>query len=193
MVTASELRTGMGLRMEGRVYKVLEVEARSGTAQMSGSVNARLSNVRSGRIWDQHFRPLEKLDNVELDKHRIEFLYAEGENCVFQRLDSYEQIEFPIEALGMAARFLESGAEVTAEFFGEEAIGLDLPDTVEARVRETAAPARSQPDSGRKEAVLENGFRVQVPLFVGPGETVRVDLKTGRYVERIRAQHRKSA
>ncbi len=193
MVTASELRTGMGLRMEGRVYKVLEVEARSGTAQMSGSVNARLSNVRSGRIWDQHFRPLEKLENVELDKHRIEFLYAEGENCVFQRLDSYEQIEFPIEALGMAARFLESGAEVTAEFFGEEAIGLDLPDTVEARVRETAAPARSQPDSGRKEAVLENGFRVQVPLFVGPGETVRVDLKTGRYVERIRAQHRKSA
>lgn len=193
MVTASELRTGMGLRMEGRVYKVLEVEARSGTAQMSGSVNARLSNVRSGRIWDQHFRPLEKLDNVELDKHRIEFLYAEGENCVFQRLDSYEQIEFPTAALGMAARCLESGAEVTAEFFGEEAIGLDLPDTVEARVRETAAPARSQPDSGRKEAVLENGFRVQVPLFVGPGEMVRVDLKTGRYVERIRAQHRKSA
>ena len=193
MVTASELRAGMALRIEGRVYKVLEVETRTGTAQMGGSVGARLSNVRSGRIWEQHFRPLEKLDNVELDRHRIEFLYAEGENCIFQRLDSYEQVEFPTGALGMAARFLESGAEVTAEFFGEEPIGLDLPDTMEARVRETAPVARSQPDSGRKEAVLENGFHVQVPLFVGTGETVRIDLKTGRYVERIRAQHRKSA
>ena len=193
MVTASELKSGMALRIDARVYKVLEVEARSGAAQMGGSVNARLSNVRSGRIWDQHFRPLERLDNVELDKRRIEFLYAEGENCVFQRLDTYEQIEFPTGVLGMAARFLESGAEVTAEFFGEEPIGLNLPETVEARVRETALAARSQPDSGRKEAVLENGYRVQVPLFVGPGETVRIDLRTGRYVERIRAQHRKSA
>lgn len=193
MVTASELKAGMAIRIEGRVYKVLEAEARTGTAQMGGAVHARLSNVRSGRILDQHFRPLEKLDNVELEKRRIEFLYGEAGNCVFQRLDSYEQVELPVDVLGIAARFLESGAEVTAEFFGDEPIGLDLPDTLEARVRETAPPMRSQPDSGRKEAILENGYRVQVPLFVGPGETVRIDLKSGRYVERILAQHKKSA
>lgn len=193
MVTASELEPGMAIRILGRVFKVLEVAERPGTAQMGGAVEARLSDVRSGRIWNQHFRPLERLEDVPLDKRKIEFLFAEGGNCVFQRLDTYDQVEFPTRILGLAALFLDSGDEVTAEFFGEELIGLDLPATGEAQVRETAPPARSQLDSGRKEAILANGIRVQVPLFVAAGELVRVDLHSGRYIERIRAQHRKSA
>lgn len=72
-------------------------------------------------------------------------------------------------------------------------MSIALPGTLEARVKSTAAPSRSQQDSGRKEAVLENGLAIQVPLFVAPGEVVSVDLKTGRYVERVKTQHKKSA
>jgi elongation factor P len=191
MVTASELREGMALRIDGQVYRVVEVESRAGAAKMGGTVRARLSNVRSGRLWDQHFRPLERLEDVELEKRKVEFLYSDGINCVFQRLDSFEQVEFPSESLGLAEQLLQPGTEVPAEFFEGEPISVVLPDTVEARVKSTAPPARSQQESGRKEATLENGLTVQVPLFVAPGEIVSVDLRSGRYVERVRTQHKK--
>ena len=191
MVMASELREGMALRIDQQVYRVLEVEAKAGAAKMGGTVWVRLSNVRSGRVWDQHFRPLERLEDVELEKRKLEFLYSDGNNCIFQRLDSFEQVEFPAASLGLAEKLLEPGTEVPAEFFEGEPICVALPDTVEARVVTTAPPARSQQDSARKEATLKNGLVIQVPLFVAPGELVSIDLRTGRYVERVRTQHKK--
>lgn len=191
MVTASELREGLALRLGQEVYRVLEVEAKAGTAKMGGTVRARLSNVRTGRLWDQHFRPLERLEDVELEKRKLEFLYSDGGSCIFQRLDTFEQYEFPAASLGLAEKLLQPGAEVPAEFFEGEPINVVLPDTVEARVTSTVPPARSQQDSGRKEATLENGLTIQVPLFVASGELVSVNLRTGRYVERVRTQHKK--
>lgn len=191
MVTASDLRDGMALRIDEQIYRVLEVEAKAGTAKMGGTVRARLSNVHSGRLWDQHFRPLERLEDVELEKRKVEFLYSDGNNCIFQRLDNFEQVEFPSESLGLAEKLLPPGAELNAEFFQGEPIGVVLPGAVEARVTMTAPPLRSQQDSGRKEARLDNGLTVQVPLFVAPGEVVSIDLKTGRYLERVRALHKK--
>lgn len=191
MVIASELHQGMALRIDKQVYKVLEVEIKAGAAKMGGTVRAQLSNVRSGRLWDQHFRPLERLEDVDLEKRKAEFLYSDGGSCIFQRLDSFEQIEFPSSSLGLAEKLLPPGTEVQAEFYEGEPISVVLPDAVEARVVTTAAPQRSQQDSGRKEATLDNGLTVQVPLFVGPGELVSIDLKTGRYLERIRTQRKK--
>jgi elongation factor P len=191
MVMASELREGMALRIDQQVYRVLEVASMAGAARMGGTIRVRLSNLRSGRLWDQHFRPLERLEDVELEKRRVEYLYSDGDNCIFQRLDSFEQVEFPAASLGLAEKLLQSGTEVPAEFFEGEPINVTLPDAVEARVASTAPPARSQQDSGRKEAVLENGLHIQVPLFVASGELVSIDLRTGRYVERVRTQHKK--
>ena len=192
MVSASELRAGMALRLDRHVYRVLEVESKAGSAKMLGTVRVRLSNVRSGRLWDQHFRPLERLENVELEKRKIEFLYGDGTSCVFQRLDNFEQVEFPTESLGLAEKLLPSGTEVQGEFFEGDPISIVLPDSVEARVKTTTHPSRGQQDTSRKEATLENGMKIHVPLFIGPGEAVRIELKTGRYVERVSA-HKKSA
>lgn len=193
MVTASELRDGMAIRIDRNVYRVLEVESKAGAAKMAGTVRVRLSNVHSGRLWDQHFRPQEKLEDVELEKRRLEFLYSDGVQCIFQRLDSFEQVEFPATALGWAEKLLQSGAEVTAEFFEGEPIDLALPPTMEAHVQSTVPPARAQQEAARKDATLDNGMHVQVPLFVAPGETVAIDVKTGRYVERVRALHKRGA
>lgn len=191
MVVASDLRGGMALRIERQVFKVLEVDVKAGTAKMGGTVRALLSNVRSGRLWDQHFRPQERLDDVELEKRKAEFLYSDGDSCIFQRMDSFEQIQFPSATLGLAEQLLPPGTEVQAEFFEGEPISVVLPDAVEATVVTTAPPQRSQQDSGRKEARLDNGLTIQVPLFVAEGELVSIDLRTGHYLERIRTQRKK--
>lgn len=191
MVLASDLRAGMALRVDGGVYRVLDVEAKAGAAKMGGTVKATLKNVRSGRLWDQHWRPLERLEEVELEKRMVEFLYNDGESCIFQRLDTFEQVEFPASSLGLGQRILAPGAELQAEFFEGEPIGVELPAAVEVRVKSTAPPTRGQQDSSRKEATLENGMTIQVPLFVGPGEMVSIDFRTGHYVERVREQRKK--
>jgi elongation factor P len=193
MVIASELRAGMVIRIEGQVHKVLEVESKAGAAKMSGVVKTKLINVRSGRMWEPHFRPQEKLEELQLDRRMMEFLYADDDTCTFMRPDTFEQIEVPSAILGTAKGFLQPGMELAVEFFEGEAISAVFPEVAEARVARTASPSHSQRDSAWKEAVLENGLAVRVPLFIAPGDTVRVDVKTGRYVERGRAERKRSA
>lgn len=193
MVIASELRGGVVVRIEGQIYKVLEVESKAGAAKMSGVVRTKLTNMRSGTLWEPHFRPQERLEDLQLDRRTMEFLYAEGETCTFMRPDTFEQVEIPSAVIGPAAAFLQSGTEVPVEFFEEEALSVVLPDVAEARVATTAPASHSPQDSAWKEATLENGLKIRVPLFVGPGETVRVDVRNGHYVERARAAGKRIA
>lgn len=193
MVIASELREGMVVCIEGQAYKVLEVESKAGAAKMGGVVKTKLINVKSSRLWEPHFRPQEKLEDLELERRTMEFLYAAGDSCTFMRPDTYDQIEIPATVLGPATRFLKPGQELQVEFFAGEPISVVLPDIAEAQVATTAPPSRSQQDSAWKEATLENGLMIRVPLFIAPGETVRVDVKTGRYIERAHSARKRSA
>lgn len=193
MVAAAELREGMVLRMEGHIYKVLEAEYKSGAAKMGGVVKTKLLNLRTAHMWEPHFRPLERLEELDLERRKMEFLYAEGEKCTFMRPDTFEQVELPRAILGLAAEFLEPGMEVPVDFFEGEAISTVLPEVVDGRVATTAPPIHGSQDNAWKEAKLENGLTIHVPLFIAPGETVRVDVRTGRYVERVRAERKRIA
>ncbi len=193
MILASQLRDGMAVRIEGQVYKVLEAEARAGAAKLGGVVKAKLRNVASGRMWEPHFRPDERLEDLELERHTMEFLYSDEQNCVFMHPTSFEQVEVPRATLGPAERFLQAGQQVPVEFFDGQPISAVLPPVAELRVAETAPPQHSQQDSTWKEATLENGVVIQVPLFIAPGELVRVDVKSLRYLERIRLERKKGA
>jgi len=181
------------LRIEGQIYKVVEAEYKAGAAKMSGVVKTKLINLRTGHMWEPHFRPLERLEELQLERRKMEFLFAEGDRCTFMRPDTFEQVEIPRGILGFAAEFLEPGMEVPVDFFEGEALSVAFPEVAEARVATTAPPMHSPQDSAWKEAKLENGLAVQVPLFIAPGETVRVDVKTGRYVERVRVERKRSA
>lgn len=193
MVIASELREGMVVRIEGQVYKVLEVESKAGAAKMGGVVKSKLINARTGRMWEPHFRPQERLEELQLERRMMEFLYTGDDNCTFMRPDTFEQIEVPDTILGVAKSFLQSGMELPVEFFEGEPISVVFPEVTDARVARTATASHSQQDSAWKEAVLENGLTVRVPLFIAPGETIRVEVKTGRYVERARAERKRTA
>jgi len=193
MVIASDLRAGMVIRIEGQVHKVIEVESKAGSAKMNGVVKAKLINVKSGRMWEPHFRQQERLEDLQLDRRTMEFLYADGDTCTFMRPDTFEQIEVSGSLFGPAKGFLQPGMELPVEFFEGEAISAEVPQIAEARVTKTASPSHSQRDSAWKEAILENGLVVRVPLFIGPGETVRVDVRTGRYVERAHNERKQIA
>lgn len=192
MVIASEMRAGTVIRLDGQIYKVLEVEAKAGAAKMSGVVKTKLVNMRSGTLWEPHFRPQERLEDLQLERRNMEFLFSEGETCTFMRPDTFEQIEIPSAVIGPAARFLQPGIEVPVEFFGEEALSVLYPEIADARVASTAPASHSQQDSAWKEAILENGLRLRVPLFIDAGETVRVDIRDGHYVERARAERKRA-
>jgi elongation factor P len=193
MVTASELREGMIIRIAGQIYKVLEVESKAGAAKMGGAVKTKLINVRGGRLWEPHFRPQEKLEDLELERRTTEFLYAAGGNCSFMRPDTYEQVEVLTRSFGRGGGSCNQGWNCQSKFFAAEPIRVVFPDVAEARVANTAAPSHSQQDSAWKEATLENGLAIRVPLFIAPGEIVRVDVRTGRYVERARTERKRSA
>ncbi len=184
MVIASDLREGMVLRIDGQIFRVLEVQARGGAAKMSGVVKTKLFNVKSGRMWEPHFRTQEKLEDLEVERRNMEFLYSDNESCTFMRPDTFDQLAIAHALVGPARDFLQPGMELPVEFFEGDPISVVVPDIADARIATTAPPSRSQADSAWKEAILENGMAVRVPLFIAPGETVRIEIKTGRYVER---------
>ncbi len=193
MVLASDLKPGMVVRVEEQVYRVLAVESRAAIAKLSGLVKAELSNVCTGRLWQARFRPQERLEDLQVERHIMEFLYRSGDTCTFMNPHTYEQVEVSCDILGPAEKFLQSGAAVPIDFFEGKPISAVLPDIVEARVVRTTPPVHSQQDSAWKEATLENGLVIRVPLFIGPGENVRVELRTARYLERVHPERRRVA
>jgi elongation factor P len=193
MILASELTRGMVVRVEGEIYRVLEVESKAAIAKLGGVVKAELSNLRTRNLWEARFRPQERLEDLPVERYLMEFLFREGDTCTFMNPNTFEQIEVPSEMLGAAAAFLQSGYSVPVEFFEGKPISVMVPDILEARVADTTPPSHSQQDSAWKEATLDNGVVIRVPLFIAPGESVRVDLRTGHYVERAHVERKRSA
>jgi len=193
MVLASDLRQGMALRIEGQIYKVIDVESKAGAAKMGGVVKTKLINAASGRMWEPHFRPQEKVEDLELTRRTMEFLYSESDTCTFMRPDTFEQIDISNSIVAAAYPYLRSGMELPMEFFGDQPISIIFPEVVDARVADTAAPSHSQQDNAWKEATLENGHSIRVPLFIASGELIRVEVSSGRYIERARAERRRTA
>jgi elongation factor P len=193
MFTAADLKEGMVIRIEGQLYRVLEAESKAGAAKLGGVVKTKLSNIRSGHLWEPHFRPQERLEEVLLERRILEFVFSTGDTCTFMSPQSFEQLEVPKSVLGPAGNFLQSGMQLPVEFFEGEPLSVAFPEVAEVRVAETTPPAHAQQETVWKEATLENGLSVQVPMFVGPGEIVRVEVSTGRYVERVRAERKRGA
>ncbi len=193
MISASELKPGMAIRFEGQIHKVLEAEFKAGAGQAGGFVRTELRNTSTGRISEPHFRPEERLEDVDLERHSMEFLYSDAENCTFMDSETFEQVEIPRKILGPAEKFLKEGMKLPVEFFDGRPISIVFPAVVEARVADTAPPVHSQQDNTWKEATLDNGLQIRVPLFIAPDEIVRVEVETGHYLERVRAERKRGA
>lgn len=191
MVIASDLRTGMIVEVQGQMHRVLSAEYRAGGGKMPGAVHARLQELATGSVTDRRFRPEEKLTTVAVERETMEFLYQDGEAFYFMNPTTFEQLPVPRQVLGDKAGFLQPGVRLPVETIGERAIGVLLPDSVDLRVASTAQPMHQRETSALKKAVLENGMEVLVPLFIKEGEVIRIEVATGKYLERVKEPGKK--
>lgn len=186
MVIASQLRPGMVLKMGEDLLKVEESVFHVGQGKMPGSVHTKLRNVRKGSFKELRFRPEERLEDVLLEKQEMGFLYSDADSATFMNPVSYDQVSIPLEAIGPAQKFLQPEMKIPVESYDGEPVSIVFPPIVEARIDTTAQPVHQQQDNTYKYATLENGMEVMVPQFIRPGEIVRIEVATGKYVDRVR-------
>jgi elongation factor P len=148
-------------------------------------VRTKLKNFRTGAVLERTFRADEKVPLAVIDKREMQYLYREGTAYVFMDNESYEQIHVETSDLGSAVNFMKEGDTVILPVYDGNVVGVELPAAVELTIAETEPGVQGDRVSGaRKPATLETGLVVQVPLFVGPGERVKVDTRTGEYLAR---------
>ncbi len=176
----------MVLRLDGETYRVLEATVHAGTAKLSGSVHARLLRLGTGSQTDRRFRLEEKLEDLELVRRNLEYSYQTGDELYFMDPESFEQLPLPRYLIGDAHRFLREGTRLPVEFMGEQPVAVVFPHAADLRVVSTAQPMHATQTSTMKQAELENGMAVLVPLFIKEGEVVRIEIASGKYVERVR-------
>jgi elongation factor P len=186
MVIASQLRPGMVLKIGEDIFKVFESTYHLGQGKMPGSVHARAHHMTKGTLKEFRFRPEERLEETQLDRHQMEFLYTDADSVTFMNPDTFEQVSIPLEAIGAATKFLRPEMEVPVEFYEGQPVSIVFPEIVEVKVATTAQPVHQQQDNTFKYATLENGMEIMVPQFIKTGETVRVEVATGKYVDRVR-------
>jgi len=185
MIDVNDLRKGVTFELDGVLYKVLEYEHhKPGRGKATIRVKAR--NLRTGTILDKTFISGDRVQDVRLDYHNVQFLYTDGELYHFMDLDTYDQPAIPKEILGEAAGFLKEGLEVKLTFYQGKPLDIELPTSVDLLVTQADIAVRGDTATGvTKKVTTETGLQVVVPNFVEEGDTIRVDTRTGEYVTRV--------
>lgn len=186
MATTNDLKNGLVLNIDGQLWAVVEFQhVKPGKG--GAFVRTRLKNIKTQRVLDRTFRSGEKLEDIRLERKTLQCLYKTESEYVFMDMHSYDQIHVQEDVVGDAANFLKDGMEVDISFHGDTPLGVDLPIFVELAIAHTEPGVKGDTASGGgKPATLETGAAIQVPLFLNEGDRVRVDTRTGTYVERVK-------
>jgi elongation factor P len=185
LITATQLRNGMILQVDGALFRVMKTQHIT-PGNWRGMVQTTLRNLQNGSKTEKRFRSTDRVDRVTMDTQEMEYLYADGDHYVFMHPETYEQITVNKELLEDSLPYLVPNMRVTLEFFEAKAIGITLPTTVELRVMETEPVLRgATATASMKPATVETGLVVQVPQFVTGGDVVRIDTTEGKYISRV--------
>ncbi len=183
-ITTNDLKTGMTLELGEGLFSVVEfqhVKPGKGPA----FVRTTLKNARTGAVLERTFRAGEKVERAIIDKRSMQYLYRDGEARVFMDSETYEQLYVGAETLGDAGSYVTEGDSVILQMYGAEIVGTDLPAAVTLAITETEPGMQGDRVSGAtKPAVTETGLVVSVPLFIEPGERIKVDTRSGQYIAR---------
>jgi elongation factor P len=183
-ISTNDLKNGMALNLPEGLMTVVEFQhVKPGKG--GAFVRTKLKNVRTGAVLERTFRADEKVGFAQIDKREMQFLYREGESYVFMDNESFDQINVVPTALGDAVHYVKEGDTVVLPMYQDEIVGVELPAAVVLEVTETEPGVQGDRVSGaRKPATLETGLVVQVPLFVEVGQRIKVDTRSGDYLER---------
>jgi elongation factor P len=186
MATTADFRVGMIIRFNGELHRIDEYIHRT-PGNLRAFVQAKLRNLRNGRVTENRFRSGEEVEEVRVDVNEYQYLYHDGINFQFMDKVTYEQIGVEEHKLGEGAKFLKEGETVKLMMAGLDVVGCELPLNVQLQVVETVPGVRGDTATGAtKPAKVETGATVNVPLFINEGDTIKVDTRTGEYLERVK-------
>ncbi|TCL35857.1 elongation factor P [Anaerospora hongkongensis] len=184
MISSNDFRPGVTIEYDGNVWQIVDfqhVKPGKGAA----FVRAKMKNIQTGAVVERTFNPGEKLPKAHIDRRDMQYLYESDEEYNFMDNENFEQIIMTSDQLGAAKNFLKENMNIEVMFFQGLVIGVELPYSVELRVVETDPGIRGDTATGgTKPAKLETGYTVKVPLFINTDDVLRIDTRSGEYIER---------
>ncbi len=183
-VNINDIKNGMTLILDGKLVTVVDfqhVKPGKGPA----FVRIKYRDLRTGSTIEDTFNTNLKLEKAHIDKTPMQFLYASGDNYVFMNTTTYDQVEVPTSRLGDDVKFIKEGLEITIDYYQGEIIGITLPEKIEFEVVETEPAVKGNTtNNALKDAKIETGYVVKVPLFINEGEKIIISTKDGKYSSR---------
>lgn len=185
MISSNDLRNGVTIVVDGNLWTVIEfLHVKPGKG--SAFVRTRLKNVKTGTTLERTFRAGEKLERATVDNRSMQMLYNDSDGFHFMDLETYENVTIQRDLIGGPADFLKDGMKVNVQVYDGNPIGVETQAHVELQVTETDPGFKGDTATGTtKPAKLETGTTVQVPLFINPGDTIRIDTRDRRYIGRV--------
>ena len=185
MVSAGEFRKGMTVEIDGQVWMIVDfqhVKPGKGAA----FVRTKIKNVMTGNVLERTFNPTEKFPRAMVEKKEMQYLYSDGELYYFMDTETYDQLPLNLDKVEEALPYIKENMNVTIKFFKGEAFSVNPPNFVELQITETEPGFKGDTaTAGNKPAILETGAKVMVPLFINTGDMIRIDTRTGEYMERV--------
>jgi len=184
MASANDLRKGMALNYNGDISVVLDMQHRT-PGNLRAFVQASLRSIRTGKTSDVRFSSTEKIDVVPMMTRKMDFSYKDGEDFIFSDPETFETTTLTPELVGEAKNYLVENGSVTVTFVEDKAVLVELPSSVVLKVADAPEGIRGDSSNNvQKAVILETGITVQAPLFIKTGEKIKVDTRTGKYMER---------
>ncbi len=185
MISTNDFRTGLTVEIDGAVYSVVDfqhVKPGKGAA----FVRAKLKNVETGSVQERTFRAGEKVARAHVERKEMQYLYDAGDFYTFMDMETYEQINISRDTIGDDIKYLKENDSITVVMYKGRIIGIDLPYYVELTVADTAPGVKGDTAAGgSKPATMETGLVVNVPFFINIGDRIRIDTRTGEYLDRV--------
>jgi len=183
-ININDIKNGMTILMDGKLCQIVEfqhVKPGKGAA----FVKMKLKNLKTGSIVEDTYNTNIKIERAHIDRKPMQYLYNTGDAYVFMDTNTYEQIEVPTSKLEEEKKFLKENLEITINFYEGEIIGIDLPEKIDFEVVETTEATKGNTtNNAMKDATIETGYVVKVPMFIGQGEHIIISTKDGKYSSR---------
>lgn len=185
MIDVHQLRKGTTFTLDGEIYKVIEFQHHK-PGRGKAVIRTRIRNLRTGTTLDKNFISGDRVEDIRIDRVSAQYLYNDGVFYYFMNEETFEQIPLPAAVLGEATQYLVDNMSLNISVYDGEPIDIDLPFTVDLEVVDAPLALAGDTATGAtKQVTLESGLKVDVPLFVEQGDTIRVDTRTGEYVTRV--------
>ena len=185
MIDVNDLRKGTTFELDNQIFRVLEY-SHNKPGRGNATIRTKVRNIRTGSTFEKTFQSGDRVQDIRIESREMQYLYHDGDLHHFMDTQTFEQVALNAKLLDDAVNYLKDGMSVIVQDYNGESLGVDMPPAVDLKIVQADIAVRGDTASGASKLVtVETGYRVQVPLFVNEGDTIRVDTRTGEYLTRV--------